>query len=85
MDRKYTGPELLALRKRALLSQKEVVKLTGVTEPTIAYLEMGRTKPHGGTILKLLSLYAERIQKLEDIYGVLDGKTPVRTCTLEGE
>lgn len=67
-----------ALRKRALLSQLEVVKLTGICEPTITSIEQGRTKPHGKTIMKLLTIYAERIQKLEVIYGVLEGKTPVR-------
>ncbi len=83
MDREYTGQELLEFRRRALLSQQQVVKLTGISEPTICSVEMGRTKPQARTIEKLLALYAERINKLEGIYGVLDGKSTVRTCTTE--
>ena len=54
----YSGPRLKQLRKRARLTQMQVVKETGVSEATICYLERGDRKPQSKTLEKLLSLYA---------------------------
>jgi hypothetical protein len=50
----------------------QVVKLTGVSETTIHYLEHGLRKPQTQTLEKLLNLYAIRItrlEKMERIWG----------------
>ncbi len=68
----YPGHKLRNLRKRALLTQMQVVELTGVSETTIHYLEHGIRKPQTQTLEKLLNLYAIRIarlEKMERIWG----------------
>lgn len=68
----YPGKKLRNLRKRANLTQMQVVKLTGVSETTIHYLEHDLRKPQTHTLEKLLNLYAIRItrlEKMERIWG----------------
>jgi transcriptional regulator with XRE-family HTH domain len=68
----YSGTKLRNLRKRALLTQMQVVELTGVSETTIHYLEHGLRRPQTQTLEKLLNLYAiriSRLEKMERIWG----------------
>lgn len=65
MLNEFPGPKLRNLRKRALLTQMQVVELTGISETTIHYLEHGLRKPQTQTLERLLNLYAVRISKLE--------------------
>ena len=61
----YPGRKLRNLRKRALLTQVEVMNITGIHETTIHYLEKGTRKPQTKTLETLLNLYAVRITRLE--------------------
>ena len=61
----YSGAKLRNLRKRALLTQMDVVDLTGISETTIHYLEHDLRRPQSHTLDKLLNLYAIRIARLE--------------------
>lgn len=74
----YTGPELKALRRRAMLTQRDVVRMTGICETTIIYMERGVTNPHVATISKVLTLYAEKITEVEKKFKKLHGKVRVR-------
>ncbi|MDE2099401.1 MAG: helix-turn-helix domain-containing protein [Patescibacteria group bacterium] len=68
----YPGKKLRNLRHRANLTQMQVVKLTGISETTIHYLEHGLRRPRTQTLERLLNLYAiriTRIEKLEKIWG----------------
>jgi transcriptional regulator with XRE-family HTH domain len=68
----YPGKKLRNLRRRANLTQMQVVELTGVSETTIHYLEHGLRRPQTKTLEKLLNLYAIRItrlEKMERIWG----------------
>lgn len=68
----YPGKKLRNLRKRANLTQMQVVELTGISETTINYLEHGRRRPQTATLETLLNLYAIRItrlEKMERIWG----------------
>ena len=56
MLQSYSGEKLKSLRKRAMLTQMQVVELTGVSEGTICYLEKGVRIPQTKTLEKLLSL-----------------------------
>jgi transcriptional regulator with XRE-family HTH domain len=72
MLNEYPGHKLRNLRKRANLTQMQVVKLTGVSETTIHYLEHDLRRPQTQTLEKLLNLYAIRItrlEKMERIWG----------------
>jgi transcriptional regulator with XRE-family HTH domain len=47
----YYSPERLrSLRQRAMLSQRDVERLTGISDATIAYLECGRHRPQCGMV-----------------------------------
>lgn len=70
----FSGPKLKSLRKRARLSQQQVIELTGVSEPTLCYLEHGRRRPQTQTLEKLLSLYAVRIQYFQNLDKVFEEK-----------
>jgi transcriptional regulator with XRE-family HTH domain len=62
----WPNPERLReRRRRALLTQRDVERATGISDSTVAYLECGRRKPQTGTLRKLLSLYDRNIQALE--------------------
>jgi transcriptional regulator with XRE-family HTH domain len=61
----YSPNRLRSLRQRALLSQRDVERLTGISDATIAYLETGRHRPQSGTLRKLLFLYDLNIRRLE--------------------
>ena len=65
MTHLYSPDRLRSLRQRALLSQREVERLTGISDATIAYLESGRHRPQSETLRKLLFLYDVNIRRLE--------------------
>ncbi len=72
----YPPKKLVALRVRAMLTQDQVVELTGLHINTITNVEKGRRRPRTETLTKLLNLYAVRIQNLERIANVLDSEPP---------
>lgn len=78
MTSAYTGPQLKALRKRAMLTQRDVVRMAGVCETTIIYMEQGVTNPHVATLSKVLRLYEEKIAEVNKRFRKLYGKTQVR-------
>jgi transcriptional regulator with XRE-family HTH domain len=72
----YPPKKLASLRVRAMLTQDQVVELTGLTIQTILNVEKGHTRPRTDTLTRLLNLYAVRIQNLERIANVLDSEPP---------
>ncbi len=72
----YSGDKLRRLRKRARLTQRQVVKLAGVSEAAICYLEQGKRKPQQTTLDKLLNLYAIKIQYWKNIDTILQEENP---------
>jgi transcriptional regulator with XRE-family HTH domain len=86
MLQEYSGPKLKSLRRRARLTQTQVVELAGVSEATLCYLERGERRPQTRTLEKLLSLYAIRIEywnKIDQVFtekpngGNLDSQATV--------
>src|SRR6185437_4353187 len=71
----YSGQRLKQLRRAARLTQMQVVKQAGVSEATLCYLEKGERRPQSGTLQKLRTLYAQRIQYWEGLDRVLNGET----------
>jgi transcriptional regulator with XRE-family HTH domain len=63
----YTGRDLKNLRKRARLTQLQVVAATGVCEATIVSAENGTRTPHDATLEKLLKLYAKEIKRWDKL------------------
>jgi len=57
----FDGQKLKALRKRARLTQMQVVAMAQVSETTICYIERGERKPQARTLQKLLTLYTQRL------------------------
>jgi transcriptional regulator with XRE-family HTH domain len=49
----YIGDRLRDLRKRAVLTQKELADKSGVGVTTIIRIERNQVEPHGSTIRKL--------------------------------
>jgi transcriptional regulator with XRE-family HTH domain len=49
----YIGDRLRDLRKRALMTQRELAKRSGVGVTTIVRIERNQVEPHGATIRKL--------------------------------
>ena len=49
----HIGERLRDLRKRALMSQRELAKRSGVGVTTIVRIERNQVEPHGSTIRKL--------------------------------
>ena len=72
MEDDYTGPRLKQLRRRARLTQMQVVQMCGVSETAICYLERGDRKPQTRTLQKLLNLYAQRIQYWNELGQILN-------------
>jgi transcriptional regulator with XRE-family HTH domain len=63
----YIGERLRNLRKRALMSQRELAKRSGVGVTTIVRIERNQVEPQGATIRKLAeALDVEPRQLLED-------------------
>jgi len=60
-----TPERLRALRRRALLTQRDVVSVTGVAQSTVSEWECGRRKPQTATLRRLLSLYDINIRRWE--------------------
>jgi predicted transcriptional regulator len=54
MIHRYSPGRLRSLRQRVLLSQRDVERLTGISDATIAYLESGRHKPQSATLRRLV-------------------------------
>lgn len=70
MLNEYPGSKLRNLRKRALLTQMQVVEMTGISETTIHYLEHDLRKPQSKTLSTLLDLYSIRIARLDKMERV---------------
>ena len=49
----FSGRKLIELRRRRMLSQRELARLAGVTQPTIHYAETGRRTPSPSTVRAL--------------------------------
>jgi transcriptional regulator with XRE-family HTH domain len=65
----YIGDRLRDLRKRALLTQRQLADKSGVGVTTIIRIERNQVEPHGSTIRKLagaLSVAPEELVKTED-------------------
>ncbi len=67
MLNEFRGPRLKRLRKMAMLTQRQVIEQTGISEATLCYLEKGDRRPQSRTLEKLLNLYTVRIKYLENI------------------
>ena len=65
MLNRYPGAKLRNLRRRAMLTQVEVVNLTGIAESTLYYLERGSRRAQSATLKTLLTLYSVHISRLE--------------------
>lgn len=64
----YIGDRLRDLRKRALLTQKQLAEKSGVGVTTIIRIERNQVEPHGSTIRKLadaLGVGPEELVKTE--------------------
>ena len=70
----YSGEKLRSLRKRALLTQMQVVEITGIAEATIHRLEKEIGRPQTKTLETLLNLYTVRIQRFEKMERIWDHK-----------
>jgi transcriptional regulator with XRE-family HTH domain len=64
----YIGDRLRDLRKRALMSQRELAKRSGVGVTTIVRIERNQVEPHGATIRKLAE--ALEVDPAELVRGV---------------
>jgi transcriptional regulator with XRE-family HTH domain len=65
----FIGDRLRELRKRTLLTQKELADKSGVGVTTIIRIERNQVEPHGRTIRRLaeaLSVAPEELVKTED-------------------
>ena len=65
----YIGDRLRDLRKRSLLTQRQLADRSGVGVTTIIRIERNQVEPHGSTIRKLagaLSVAPEELVKTED-------------------
>jgi len=65
----YIGDRLRDLRKRSLLTQRQLADKSGVGVTTIIRIERNQVEPHGRTIRKLagaLSVAPEELVKTED-------------------
>src|SRR6185437_12681407 len=71
----YSGERLRSLRKKAMLTQMQVVQRTGVCEATLYNVEKGVRRPQTRTLEKLLSLYAIRIQYWKNANKVFEENT----------
>ncbi len=60
----YIGDRLRDLRKRALLTQKELADKSGVGVTTIVRIERNQVEPHGSTIRKLAEALEVEPQEL---------------------
>jgi len=59
------GLQLLIARREKELSQKEVSRLTGITEATISAIENNKTNGKLSTIETLLSLYGYELRLIK--------------------
>ena len=64
------GLQFLIARRDAELSQKEVSKLTGITEATISAIENNRTDAKLNTMEKLLKLYKYELRLIRGTSNV---------------
>ncbi len=57
--------ELIKARRDKGITQKELEKLSGVSQPVIARMETGKTNPQIGTVLKLLAPLGKTLKVVE--------------------
>jgi transcriptional regulator with XRE-family HTH domain len=53
----YTPEKLRELRHRALLTQEDVTRATGLSRQSLTHLERGHKRPRYSTLSRLLTLY----------------------------
>jgi transcriptional regulator with XRE-family HTH domain len=89
MIHRYPPHRLRSLRQRALLSQRDVERRTGISDSTIAYLETGRHRPQSATLNKLLFLYGiniSRLERQEQLWGMpedqIEAPRPIRASEI---
>lgn len=63
---------LAVARRGALLSQRDLAVMAGVSPSTIALLELGRTPPALRTIRKLCAVLGKRLKDIDEFARVLD-------------
>jgi len=73
MLNQFPAERLKALRKKAMLTQMQVVEQTGISEATLCYLERGDRRPQTRTLEKLLNLYATRINWVANLEKIFTG------------
>jgi transcriptional regulator with XRE-family HTH domain len=71
MHHEFSGERLRKLRKKARLTQDQVVELTGVAETTLYHLEHDHRRPYSRTLQKLVNLYQMRISYWKNLDGTL--------------
>lgn len=64
-------------RRRAGVSQRELARLTGIAQPTIARIERGLVDPRIGTVERLLDACGARLS-VEDVAGRGVDRTQMR-------
>lgn len=70
----YPPEKLKSLRIRSLLTVREVSALVGLSENSITYAENGHKRPRKSNLDKLLSLYAIRIKRLENMDEIFNSR-----------
>jgi transcriptional regulator with XRE-family HTH domain len=61
----YTPEKLRELRHRALLTQQDVTRYTGLSRQSLTHLERGHKRPRYSTLSRLLTLYGTCINTIE--------------------
>ena len=61
----YTPEKLRELRHRALLTQQDVTRYTGLSRQSLTHLERGHKRPRYSTLRRLLTLYGTCINTNE--------------------
>jgi len=61
----YTPEKLRELRHRALLTQEDVTRYTGLSRQSLTHLERGHKRPRYSTLSRLLTLYGTCINTNE--------------------
>ena len=72
MHHEFSRERLRKLRKRARLSQRQVVELSRVSEATLYRLESDHSRPYTTTLEKLLNLYQIRISYWKNMGQALE-------------
>ena len=63
----HPGPKLLAMRRRAHLSQPVAAHASGISRSQLSRIEHGHHWPRGSTLRRLIVCYGTHIRSLEAI------------------